>query len=889
MIRDVQETLSRLVSVFRRKKLDQDFEEEFAGHIDLLTEQNERRGLSRDEARRRAILKMGGVNATKDLHREARGLPPLERFLDRVKDLGRDVTHAARSLARARGFTFVCVASLGVGIGTVIAMTLLTRVWTGPPSNVNSNGLVELLVTTQGPLRARTGREALERWSYPDFDELRNADTGMTISGWAMGDSAVRLPGKRGAARVPTMFVSRNYFRIVGASLARGRGFDETVDDASTFEPVVILAHEFWEEQLDSDPGIVGRKITLNGVPHTVVGIGPDPFEGHFWELGAQLWIPLDQHPRLQADAGPRFNRDFDWVRIVGRLSSGVDIRQANAAVSAIVSGLAARYPVSNQFKGGSVHPYFATGARQRSVMRQIQSMMVGSAVIALLIVCLNVSGMMLARSAMRERELSIRQAVGGSRLRLTQYLLLEALILAGVGGAISAFVLLSIGPVAGWWMGWSIPNALRPDAVNIAVSVGLCLGTSLLFGLLPAIRFSRINLISTLKDDVGGGRRVGRLHRAAAALQIAVAVPFLVFSGTLLDRARTTAMVDFGFAPQPLTAAQLDFAAAEYTNERADLLLRTIRDNLEHTSGIASVTVANGLPLDFKYRMARVSRQDERSFLNVQVTSVGEGYFDTLGIPLLQGRSFTTDDREGVELVTVISKPVAARLFPNGDAIGKRLIVAEPEENVRTVVGVTADFVTSQVDTEREQILLPLAQHRASSVYLIARSSTAALMTSVVEKAVHAVDPEFTSIRIVTGKELVERSERDYIAQAAVAGAAGTVALLLAALGVCGVIGFMVATRRREIAVRIALGAAPRRVLRTVLTDVLKLVAPGVAVGFLVAAVVLRTGLIEVRPGGLVAYVFGAAVAVLVALAAALPPARRAASIDPMVAMRSE
>jgi hypothetical protein len=460
--------------------------------------------------------------------------------------------------------------------------------------------------------------------------------------------------------------------------------------------------------------------------------------------------------------------------------------------------------------------------------------------------------------------------------------------------------------------------EALRLDLSIVAICVGLCLATSLVFGLLPAARFSRPVIISALKDEAGGGGlRVGRIHRVTAALQVAIAVPLLVMSGISVDRVRATATNDLGFESDLLYAAPLKLEAL--SGENADFRIRSVRANLEKASGVAAVTVADGLPLDFRYRMTRVSLQAEpnvaQRMVSVHVTRVGDGYLNTMGIPLLRGRGFTADDGPGAENVTVISKALADELFQNAEAaqaIGRRLTFGADErtQQTLTIVGVTGDFPTSQMSTERAQLLLPLAQHPvlhwtsvpvtddfggAPNIMLVARSVAGEppmKLTAAVDNVVRELDPEFQPASIVTGVWLRQNSMRDFLVQSAVAGVSGGVILMLAALGIYGVVGLMVASRTREIAVRVALGASRRRVLSMILVDVVRLVMPGVAVGLVLTAALIRLNGenmgIPLSSVESLAYVVGAAAAILVAVLASLAPARRAASVQPMVAMRS-
>jgi predicted permease len=811
--------------------------------------------------------------------------------------------HAARSLAKTPSYTFVCVASLGIGMGTFVGIVTFVRSMMAPIPGVNVDGLVEVLVTPMGPLKAKAGDWAIEQWSYPDFMELRNADIGMAVTGWAKGESRHQRSESAAPVSVPTMFVSANYFSTIGVATVRGPGFDvaaaDALSEAPAAAPRVVVAYDFWWNVLGANPDIIGKTITLDDVPHFVVGIAPVGFHGHLAEYvaSADLFIPLGRHPRLRADDSLRFNRDIDWVHILGRLSPGVGIAQANSAVSAIVSGLAERYPATNEFKASTVEPYWIRGARIHAQNVRARIWLLGLSGMVLLIVCLNISGMMIVRSAMRERELSIRQAVGAGRRRLMQYLLSEAVMLACMGGALSTFVLFGVPAVVAWWFGVAVPREIDFDAVSMAISVGLCLVAAMLFGLLPAIRFSRPNLISALKDSAaGGGRTVGRVHRLAAAAQLGVAIPFLVLSGVMLDRVRTA---DFGFVTDGLVAARLDPVAGGSNRGGAALFLQNTRDSLKRASGVASVTVADGMPIDFERRNVRVGRPNGSEFATAHVTRVAEGYLETIGARLLRGRSITAEDRAEATLVAVISEPLAVRLFPKGDPIGERLKFAleGSQEQEFTIIGVTADFATSQLTTERPQMLLPLPEQPATSVFLIARGAAGdeTMLRSAFANAAREFNADFVPIAIaragiVGGKQLVEKSMEDLIVESAGVGGTGVVVLVLAALGISGVIAFMVATRTREFAVRIALGATRSRVLRLMLSDVVKLVMPGVAGGLFLAALLIRTA--PLSPLGVVepiSYLTGATIAIFVALLAGLPSARRAAAVEPMVAMRSE
>jgi putative ABC transport system permease protein len=825
-----------------------------------------------------------------------------------LDSLRRDLVHAIRSLRKDRVFALVCVVSLGIGMGGVMALVTFSRAITAHARGIDTDGLVELLVLPQGPLREKAGEWALEGWSYPDYQVLREADHGMAVTGWTQefSEYGEPAPDQTALPRVSTLYVSSNYFSTFGVALARGQAFT-AADDAPMGEPRVIISDDFWRSRMASDPDIVGKSIRINGSPHTVIGITPADFRGHFHFFQAPpsiLFIPLERHPKLRENPSLRNDRSVEWVRIHARLNPGVDITRAEQLVASTMTGLAREYPATNAFKSATVEPYVSMGAAGLPEQRQVFTIIFSLAGAVLLIVCLNISGMMLVRGAHRERELSIRAALGAGRQRLIQHLFFEALLLAVVGASISAFVLYGIPAAAAMYLGAPVPQELDFDIVNAASAAGLCFGVSVLFGLLPAVRFSRPGLITAMKDDAGGGgTQTIRVHRFAVMAQIGVAVPFLAVSGVMLDRARTA---DFGFPTDGIAGARLPKPAGD--EREANFAIRRVRDNLQQADGVRSVALADGMPIDFDYRLFRVANAESSQFVTAHVTRVGEGFLDTVGAPLLRGRTITAEDRSTAARVAVLSQPLAALLFPGREPIGEEVTVwlEESREEKFTVVGVSADFATSQLTTERPQILLPLPEQLPSTVHLIARGAAAdepklkaALEQGLRDLGVQAL-PGVAFPGIVVGQDMVDKSIGDLISESVAVAFAGGVVLVLAALGIIGVVGFMVATRTREIAVRMALGSTRLRVFALMQMDTVKLVVPGVIGGLLLAAVLIRTienvfdtplrlghdplGVMEP-----VIYAGAAAIAIAVASLAGLPAARRATAVQPMVAIRTE
>ena len=828
-------------------------------------------------------------------------------FFNALGTVRRDLFHALRSLTKEKGFTLVCVVSLGIGIGAVVALVTFGRAINSPARGITTAGLAELLVVPEGPLLAKAGVWALEQWAYPDFQVVRESDTGMAVTGWVLENSeiGIKRPDETETRYAGTLYVTSNYFSTFGVTLARGPGFDPRIDDEASAEPRAVLSHDFWKTQTNSDPDIVGKPVTLNGVPHTVVGVTPENFHGHFHFFqtpDSLVFIPLERHPRLRANANLRNDRSIDWIHMHARLKAGVDIASADALVATIAARLSREYPATNQYKSATVEPYVSMGAAGAPQSVQVLSIMLGLAGSVLLVVCMNISGMMLVRGMKRERELSIRAALGAGRQRLIQHLFFEALWMAVIAASISAFVLFGIPAILGWYMGFPVPDEFDLDATNVAVASGLCLLVSLMFGLMPAVRFSRPNLINAMKDDAGGGgTQTIRVHRLAAMAQIAIAVPFLVVSGVMIDRTRTA---DLGFPTDGLVAAQLPPPSG--AEKDVNFSIRRVRDMVRQADGVQSVAVAEGMPVDFDYREFRVGAGGK--YATAHVTRIGENFLETVDVPLVRGRTITADDRLSSAQVAVISQPLADVLFAGKEAVGETVTFTKDDntEEELTVIGVTADFASSQMTTTRLQIMLPMPEDFTSTVHLITRGAPgdepklrAALEVALKEMGVEPL-PGVAFGAIVVGQDLLDKSLADLVAEGTAVGVAGGLVLVLAALGILGVIGFMVASRTKEIAVRMALGSTRLRVFRMMLYDIVKLVVPGVAVGLVIGAVLIRAmedvlgTPLTLGPDGVgamepVIYAGASAIAIAAALLAGLPAARRATKVPPMVAIKAE
>jgi predicted permease len=811
-----------------------------------------------------------------------------------------DLIHAARTLTKARSFTAVCVTSLGLGMGVAIVIMTFVSSLLGTPHGVNDDGLVEVVIRPEGALLAESGNAIIDTFSYPDYLDVRDASEGMVTTGWSRAEAMFLPQGQTAPDGLAAMYVSSNYFSTIGVVLPLGPGFTPA-DDASVARPETVISHRMWTRRFGSDPGIIGRAVTIDRTEYVVVGVAPERFRGHvngLDEAYCQLWLPLSHHPRLAGSGNVRASRDVSWVRIVGRLAEGTTLAEADARVQAVTAGLAARYPSSHQQRIGGVEPYFSNGARKRAQMAGAQLKMFMLAGIVMAIVALNLSGMMLVRSAMRERELAVRLAIGASRWRLMQYHLAEALVLALAGGGLASAVVFGGPAIAAWWFTFSGTEleVFRPSLGLVFQCLALCFVTSLVLGLLPAVRFSRPMILSSLKSDSkGGGRRVGRPQRLTAAFQAGIAIPFLVIGGIKVDQARVSMMADLGFQSQGLYAARLNLSTVGESDADRERFVRAVEQGLEQSPSVTAVSLADGVPLDYTYRNARVAREGESIFTTAHTTRIGPRYLETIGTRLLAGRTIDVRDTAAAERVVLLSQPLATELFPAGNPIGQRVSFAleSGEPQAHTVVGITADLVSTQVGNPKPQLFVSLAQHPTQRIMAVARGASGdPSVRRTFEAALEDADPEYVLGELMTGEGLVEGSRDDLLVQGGVSGVAASVALALAALGVYGVIAFMVTMRTREIGVRVALGASRFRVLKDVLGDALKLVVPGIGFGLLLSVLWVR----QVDPswyplGGVepLVYASAAGVSLLVALLAGIPSARRASAVQPIIAMRAE
>ena len=823
-------------------------------------------------------------------------------------DILRDVRYALRNLRRAPGFAVVAVISLAVGIGVNTAvLTTIHAVWFDPvPGMTRQDRIVDMVPVIRG--------EDYWLWAYPDFEDVRNADTPFeSVAAWAEGYAT--FGSEEGGRRALVGYATSEYFQVHGALPTMGRGFLESEDEGPGQHPVVVVSQSFWKERLHGRSDVLNRSILLDGIPYTVVGVAPEGFNGariNLWSL--DLWVPLFQHPGAAEDESVFRDRGSVSVQVMGRLRSGATLPEARAAVQTVFAGLAAEYPETNQDRTVKAVSFGRFPAQNRDLETYAVAGICGLFAVLLLIICGNLAGMALARSAAREQEIAVRLALGSSRFRLVRYLMVEATVLtvvgAGVGIVLAMTAMTRVHPMD---LNITAPGAtFEPNGWTLTMSLVLSFVAAQAFGLLPALRFSRPELVSALKDDTGGGgRRVGRVQRYASSFQTGAAFLLLMMAALFFRSLDRTDESHIGFSQEGMAVADfgtggtflgfLDPSESGYPSLAeggADLMDR-LMESIGSLPGVASVALSTGLPLDRRRAYLSVNPAGESSSdsvgIRVEYTRATEGYFSAIGTPILQGRTLLRTDDATSAPVAVISRSFADRLWPGDDPLGRQFSQAGEDHTPWTVVGVVGHVASSAVTEDLPQMFIPLRQSGSPVFVIVVRSAAGtdpAALAGPVREAIWLVDPSLPAPRLIPARSLVAWATQEQRTGGQVAGVLGLLVLLLSAMGVYGVVALAVTNRTREIGLRIALGATRGGVVRAVFHDALRMAVPGLVVGGLLAAgtaAALRSTLLGLSPLDPVAFLSAAAVLLFMVGVASLGPALRASGIHPMEALRKE
>jgi predicted permease len=805
-----------------------------------------------------------------------------------MQSLWQDLRYGARMLAKKPGFTLIAVLTLALGIGAnATIFTWLKAVALNPiPGAADASRL--MIFEGEGGASV----------SYSDYRDFRERAT--TLAGLVCGDlQALRLGAKDEPERVTGMIVSGNYFDVLGVKMAFGRGFLPEEDQTPGAHQVVVISHELWRRSFGGDPGVIGRTVTLNKMPFTVVGVAAPEFNGTMTGLVTEAWVPMMMYERIRPGLSRVMfeHRGNHWLDGIARIKPGVSPAQARAELETISAQLAREYPDTNKDKILRLQSLSRLGAGQ--FLTPVLSIVMALVGVLLLIVCANVANLLLARAAGRRKEISVRLAIGAGRARIVRQLLTESLLLALAGGTCGFLVALwSAGllkavfpPVDGKLID------LAPDAQVLGFTFLLSLVTTVVFGLVPALQSSRLDLVSTLKEETAGGaRRRGRLRGSLVVAQVAMALLLLLCAGLFMRGVQKAQSVNPGFNSQNVLLASVDLFPNGYSEESGANFFRQALARLAAIPGAQSVSLARRIPLGIEGVSDRSLEiegyqppkgEEAWAFYN----SVGPDYFRTLEVPLVSGREFTAHDGRDAMKVAVVNQTFVNRYLPNQNAVGRRI---RDGADWITIIGVARDFKYKQLDERPSPYLFqPVYQaHRPDMTFLVRTSGAPMTLRSSVQETLRSIDP---SLPVFAIRTLEASAGAALIAQrtgSMLLGLFGIVALFLSATGLYGVLAYSVSERRREIGIRIALGASAGDMLKLVIGQGVKLIMLGTAVGLLAALGVTRllaSLIFGVSPTDPLTFVGVTVLLVIFALLACYLPARRAAKVDPMVALRCE
>ena len=888
---------SFLRNLFFTRRVDADLDREVHSHLEMLVEEKMRAGMPAAEARRAARIELGGVEQVKEQVRDSR----TGAFLD---SLVQDFRFAVRSLRRTAGLTAFVVVTLALGIGMTSATfsmvdALMFRPYPVPhPSNVVS-------------LAGTTHDSKIEDFSYREYLDIRDntksydgviAYADMQAAGYsAEADVTPRIKGG--------MMVSGNFFRVLGVEPRLGRGFRPDEDQVPGRDAVVVLGPDFWRHEFASDSGVVGKTIRLNGTPFTVIGVAPDEFPGLLVFGHPDLYMPLAMARAFSTDIGKNFfeDRDDRELNVKARLKAGTSLAEARNELAVLAKGFERDYANVTRSRGAAVYTQFQT----RTIEDQNWKFGVVFVILALavlLVACTNVAGLLLSRARERAREIAVRLALGAGRLRLIRLLLTESLMLATLGGL--AGIAIGYGVIE-WFhskdtiiFATELPVAVpfQMDKRVLLLCVGLSVLSALLCGLAPALQSTRVDLVKALKSadvEVPGRKRLWGRNMLVVA-QVAMSLMLLTASFLMARGFEHDLLVGTGFTKDHLLMTSFDPRLIQYNATQTQQFYKLLAERMRETPGVQSEALTQNIPMgtdDFDgvtFVPDGFTMPPDRENFTATMDTIDEGYFETMGVPILRGRAFLASDSVDAPRVAIVNAHFAKHYWPGGDAVGKRIRLESSAGTPVEIVGVAQTIKYQTMTDPIDFVYMPLAQRPVARMVLMLRSSGDPLqLLQPVKDAVRSMDPNLPLLHTQAYEEFyLNQAVRGPQIAIDLVGTMGAVGLFLAIAGLYGLVAYNVSRRTHEIGIRMALGAVSSDVLRLVMGKGVVLVGIGTGLGLvmgfaleqLMNSMLFNSGGVDV-----VAYLIVVPSLFLVAMLAAYVPARRACRLAPTQALRYE
>jgi macrolide transport system ATP-binding/permease protein len=911
----------RLLFYARRERFDRELEEEIRFHLEMKAQENVEAGVNSEEARYAAQRQFGNQTFLQEVSREMWRA----RF---IETLMQDLRYGARMLLKNPGFTLIAVLTLAIGVSAnTVVFSIINAVLFRPRPVAEPERLVELY--------SSDARNPYGGFSYPDYLSFR--DQGEVFSGLAAyRPGRYKLDGEDGVEPVIGEAVSGNYFDVLGVKAINGRAFLPEEDRTPGSHPVVVIGHDLWRRRFNADPALIGKPIKINNQALTVIGVAPPEYTGMLRGLAAELWVPVMMIPRLGPvdDMARLNNRGDNWLFIVGRLKPEATLEGARARFDLISAQLRGAYPEFWRQTGATgaaleksvtilpehetrIHPGEGAGAYAfMAVVLAIINMV-------MLIACLNLANLLLARATARGKEMAVRLALGAARWRIVRQLLTESMELTALAAA--AGVLLAM-----WLM--NVLTASLPAFQGIRFAIDLQLDwrvllytsafsflVSLLFGLAPALQASRLDVIVNLKDGANvfaGARRQSRLRNGLIVAQVALSVVSLVGAGLVMRSARNLNPLNQGYDSLNMVVAPIKLEERLYDRARSQDFYRRLAERTRALPGVRDVVFAARLPtpgLDRGRSPVGIEgyQPSPGEDMALETNAIGPGYLTAMNIPITNGRDFDEHDREDGPCVAVVNEALARRYFPGGQALGKRLIKRagqRPDQldqlgqlgQLCEIVGVVRDDKFQSLRTEP----LPwygfaLSQSLSTSATMLVRTEgPPENLVPKVRRAIQALDQTILVNNVLTLNDSFRPLLYFYRMFGLLVGGCGLLAIILAVIGIYGMVAYTVSRRTREIGIRMALGADKNKILRLVVRQGMVLVVCGLSVGLLLAlalAQILTSSIFEipiligVKATDPLTFGSTALLLIVTALLACYFPARRATKVDPMAALRIE